>query len=130
MRRYRNWLRRRTSCLVAKSVPGESPAEGAAFQSRGVPGAADANLILLKVGVGCQVPQHTHVGSEYTQVLSGAFTDAAGRYAAGDCVEANEDIDHQPVVDGDVECICLAAVEGRLRLRSFVARLLQPMLGI
>ena len=95
-----------------------------------IPEDHNANVILLKVGAGRRVPHHGHEGTEYTQVLSGAFSDALGHYVAGDCIEADDDIDHQPVVDNDGECICLAAVEGRLRLHSFVARLLQPFLGI
>jgi len=95
-----------------------------------IPREPEANVILLKVGAGRLVPRHGHEGVEYTQVLSGAFSDALGRYAAGDCIEADDDIDHQPTVEGDQECICLAAVEGRLRLHSFVARLLQPFLGL
>jgi putative transcriptional regulator len=89
-----------------------------------------ANVILLRVGAGCPVPRHTHDGAEYTQVLSGAFSDSMGHYGPGDCVEADEGVDHQPIVDPDGECICLAAVEGRLRLHSFVARLIQPFFGL
>ena len=95
-----------------------------------LPEAPDANVIMLRVGAGQKVPQHTHTGTEYTQVLTGAFSDSFGRYRAGDCVEADEDVDHQPVVDPDGECICLAAVDGRLRLDSWIGRMLQPLIGI
>ena len=95
-----------------------------------LPEAPDANVIMLKVGAGQKVPQHTHTGTEFTQVITGSFSDAFGRYRAGDCVEADEDVDHQPVVDLDGECICLAAVEGRLRLNSWIGRMFQPLIGI
>lgn len=95
-----------------------------------LPEAPDANVIMLRVGAGQKVPQHSHTGTEYTQVLTGSFSDAFGRYRAGDCVEADEDVDHQPVVDSQGECICLAAVEGRLRLNGWISRLLQPLIGI
>ncbi len=95
-----------------------------------IPEDLDANVILLRVDAGRSVPQHTHIGTEYTQVLSGAFSDALGNYRSGDCIEADEDIDHQPLVGAEGECICLAAVEGRLYLHSFVARLLRPFLGL
>jgi putative transcriptional regulator len=95
-----------------------------------IPEDLDANVILLKVESGRSVPRHGHVGTEYTQVLSGAYSDTLGHFGSGDFIEADEDIDHQPVVDHGGECICLAAVEGRLRLHSFVARLLQPFLGL
>lgn len=90
----------------------------------------DANVIMLKVAAGQKVPQHGHTGTEFTQVISGSFSDRFGRYRAGDCVEADEDVDHQPVVDAEGECVCLAAVEGRLRLHGFLGRLFQPLIGI
>jgi putative transcriptional regulator len=45
-------------------------------------------------------------------VLTGSFSDSLGQYRAGDRVEMDDEVDHQPVVDRDGECICLAAVEG------------------
>jgi len=53
-----------------------------------------------------------------------------GRYVAGDCVEADEDVDHQPIVDSEGECICLAAVEGRLLLQGWIGRVVQRFIGI
>lgn len=95
-----------------------------------VPGEPTANVVLLKIAPGMQMPQHGHSGVEYTQILKGAFTDADGRYAAGDCVEADEDLDHRPVAEAGESCICLAAIEGKLKLHSPLARLIQPLLGV
>ena len=105
---------------------------GGGFQWRRLtlPYAPDANLMMLKVQPGQRMPHHTHVGTEYTQVMQGSFHDDFGRYVAGDCVEADDDIDHQPIIDSDVECICLAAVEGKLRLRGWLARMVQPFIGL
>ncbi len=105
---------------------------GGGFQWRRLtlPHAPDANVMMLKVQPGQRMPHHTHVGTEYTQVMQGAFHDDFGRYVLGDCVEADDDIDHQPIVDSDVECICLAAVDGRLRLRGWLARMVQPFIGL
>ncbi|MBU6266719.1 MAG: ChrR family anti-sigma-E factor [Sphingomonadales bacterium] len=89
-----------------------------------------ANVIMLKVGAGFAVPHHSHTGREFTQVISGGFSDALGRYAAGDCIEADADIDHQPLADSDEPCVVLAAVEGRLRLRNWLGRLAQPLIGL
>ena len=100
------------------------------FSRISIPEDRRANVMLLKVAAGRSVPQHGHDGVEYTQVLSGSFSDALGHYGPGDLIEADDDIDHQPIVGEDGECICLAAVEGRLRLHSFVARLVQPFLGL
>ena len=95
-----------------------------------LPEAPDASVIMLKASPGRKMPHHTHSGVEYTQIMQGAFHDDFGRYVAGDCVEADEDVDHQPIVDSDEDCICLAAVEGRLKLRGWLARLAQPFLGL
>ncbi len=92
--------------------------------------APDANVIMLKVAPGGKMPHHTHRGTEYTQILQGAFHDEFGRYVAGDCIEADDEVEHQPLIDSDVDCICLAAFDGRLRLQGFFGRLLQPLLGI
>ncbi len=95
-----------------------------------IPDEPEASALLFKVSAGRRMPQHSHDGIEYTQVISGAFSDATGRYGPGDCIEADEDIDHQPIADSDGDCICLAAVEGRLRLHSFVGRMMQPFIRL
>jgi putative transcriptional regulator len=95
-----------------------------------LPESPDANVIMLRVAAGRPVPHHGHSGTEYTQVLTGSFSDALGQYRAGDCIEMDEEVSHQPVVDRDGECICLAAVEGRLRLSGWIGRLIQPLIGI
>jgi putative transcriptional regulator len=102
------------------------------FQFRRVtlPHAPEANVIMLKVAPGQKMPHHTHSGTEYTQILQGSFHDDFGRYVAGDCVEADEEVEHQPIVDSDVDCICLAAVDGRLKLSGWLGRLAQPFVGV
>jgi putative transcriptional regulator len=92
-------------------------------------GEVEASAMLMRVSAGRQMPSHTHDGVEYTQVLSGAYSDASGRFVAGDYDEANGEVSHQPHADPGQDCICLAAIEGRLRLTSFVGRLAQSMLG-
>ena len=93
------------------------------------PGENEASAMLMRVSAGRRMPKHTHDGVEFTQVLSGVFYDASGRYLTGDYIEADEAVDHQPVADESMDCICLAAVEGRLRLTSFVGRWAQTVLG-
>ena len=89
-----------------------------------------ANVIMLRVSAGQAVPRHSHTGREFTQVISGGFSDALGHYLPGDCIEADTDIEHQPQVDPDGECVVLASVEGRLRLSSWLGRLAQPLIGL
>lgn len=96
----------------------------------GVPHDPDANLILLKVGRGKALPDHGHVGTEFTYIVSGSFTDRFGTFRKGDLAEMDEDVEHQPVVDADGDCICLAALEGKMRFKGVIGRLLQPIFGI
>ncbi|WP_313528277.1 ChrR family anti-sigma-E factor [Shinella sp.] len=96
----------------------------------GVPQDPEANLILLKVGPGRALPDHGHVGTEFTYIVSGSFTDRFGKFQPGDLAEMGEDIEHQPVVDADGDCICLAAMEGKMRFKSVIGRMLQPIFGI
>lgn len=95
----------------------------------GVAGDPRANVVMLRIPAARSVPRHGHTGREFTQVLVGGFSDGRDAYAAGDLIEADEHIDHQPLVDADGECICLAAVEGRLRIHG-IGRLLQPFVGL
>ena len=94
-----------------------------------VPGDDEANVMLLKVAAGRKLPEHTHGGLEYTQVLKGSFSDARGRYDPGDMDEADAAVQHQPIVDDGGECICIAALEGQMHMRGFFGRLIQPFIG-
>jgi putative transcriptional regulator len=85
---------------------------------------------LLRVAPGTSLPDHGHHGWEATCVLSGSFTDATGTYGPGDVAETDVSLMHQPVAGTGEACICLIAWEGRLRMRGFLARLVQPLLGV
>ncbi len=92
--------------------------------------APEANVILLRFAAGSAAPRHGHRGREYTQVLHGRFSDADGQYGPGDLTEADENVDHQPIVDADGDCLCLAALEAPIRIHSFLGRLVQPLIGL
>ena len=94
-----------------------------------VPGSSDAKVLLLKGRAGLKLPAHGHDGTEFLQVLTGSLFDERGRYHPGDLDEADTDVDHQPVVGPDSECICLVALEGDTRLHSALGRLLWPYIG-
>jgi len=94
-----------------------------------VAGAPEANVVLLRIPAAGAAPRHGHTGREFTQVLVGGFSDGRDAYAAGDFAEADPTVDHLPQVDADGECICIAAVEGRLRIHG-IGRLLQPFIGL
>lgn len=89
---------------------------------------ANARLMLLRVGAGRKLPEHGHFGTEFTQVLVGSFSDEYGRYLPGDFSEMDHEVEHQPMVDGEGECICLIAIEGGMRLTGFFGRLIQPFI--
>jgi putative transcriptional regulator len=67
---------------------------------------------------------------ELTLVLQGAFRDDVDRFGPGDVEIATEDLEHTPVAEGGVPCICLAATDAPLRFNSFLPRVLQPVFRI
>jgi putative transcriptional regulator len=100
---------------------------GVRWRSVNLPTKANASrLFLLKAAPGTQLPHHAHVGTELTVILKGAFRHAGGRFGIGDCDDADETVEHLPVVEDGEECICLVAMQGHIRLLSFVGRLIQP----
>lgn len=103
---------------------------GMSMSRVGVPHAPDASVILLKVGPGRALPDHGHVGAEFTHIVSGSYTDRLGKFGPGDLAEVGEDVEHQPVVDAGGDCVCLAAMEGRMRFKSVIGRMLQPIFRI
>ncbi|MDX2157524.1 MAG: ChrR family anti-sigma-E factor [Hyphomicrobiaceae bacterium] len=95
-----------------------------------VPDADGARVFLLRAAPGTRMPHHTHTGSELTLVLSGAFAHEGGTYRAGDFDEADDDVEHQPVVRPGATCVCLVAMTGDLRLVGWLGRVLQPFVRI
>ena len=92
--------------------------------------ASRGHLRLMRIGAGCRMPEHGHGGEEITLILSGAYHDKLGRFAPGDVADLDEDIEHQPVVEREADCICLVATEAPARFKSWPARLLQPFIGV
>jgi len=73
--------------------------------------AVKGDLRLIKLAGGRKIPVHSHTGSELTFVIDGAFADQTGRYRAGDVQDLDEEIEHQPVADESLGCVCLVASE-------------------
>lgn len=92
--------------------------------------AGAAMVRLLYIPAGAAVPDHGHTGRELTLVLQGAFRDEDGRYGVGDVEDANESVEHTPVAEAGLPCICLAVTDAPLRFRSLVPRMLQPFFRI
>ncbi len=94
-------------------------------------GADDARLDLIKVAPGRRLPGHGHAGMELTCVLRGAFGDETGEYRAGDVAEGEPGLEHEPMaLPVGEDCVCLIATEGRLRAHGWLARLVQPLVGV
>lgn len=94
-----------------------------------IPGSPDEKVMLLKGKAGLHLPAHGHTGLEFMQILSGSLLDERGQYFPGDLDEADDDVDHRPVVGHNSDCVCLAALEGDTRLHGFLGRLLRPIVG-
>jgi putative transcriptional regulator len=105
---------------------------GRGVQWRSVEVASDegVRVFMLKAAPGTKLPRHRHTGTEWTCVFDGAFTHALGRYGAGDFDEADESVEHDPVVDAADGCVCLVALQGHIELQSWLGRLIQPFVRI
>jgi len=95
-----------------------------------LPYESDTRVFLLKSGPGTKMLQHTHTGVELTCVLSGAFRQDGSRYGPGDFDLGDETINHQPIVEGGQDCICLVAMQGKLRLNGLLGRIMQPFVRL
>lgn len=84
---------------------------------------------LLKIGPGRAMLPHSHDGNELTLILEGSFSDEIGRFRQGDIADLDETIDHQPLVDSEIDCICLVATDSPLKFSSLLGKLVQPLTG-
>ncbi len=89
-----------------------------------------ANVRLLYIPAGAQMPDHGHRGTELTLVLRGAFRDQDEHFARGDIEIATEADAHTPIADEGVACICLAATDAPLKFQGLVPRIVQKFVRI
>ncbi|MEH0167620.1 ChrR family anti-sigma-E factor [Paucibacter sp. JuS9] len=123
----RAWPRAMEGCAIG---PWRWMAPGMRFSRVTLPWDLQANVILLRIGAGKLLARHTHSDSELTQVLHGSFHDGRALFSAGDFDATDDSILHQPAVEPGGECVCLAAVSGRLVFESRVARTFGSLIGI
>jgi putative transcriptional regulator len=95
-----------------------------------LPASREATVRLLYIPAGAAVPDHGHRGTELTQVLQGAFRDEGDVFGPGDIEVATEDMQHQPVAEAGLDCICLAATDAPLRFTTMLPRIAQPFFRI
>jgi putative transcriptional regulator len=103
---------------------------GIQWRSVDVPSDAGVRVFMLRARPGTKLPRHRHTGTEWTCVFEGAFSHHLGRYGAGDFDEADETVEHNPVVDNELGCVCIVAMEGSIALQGFFGRLIQPFVRI
>ncbi len=105
---------------------------GRGVQWRTVDVASDdaVRVFMLKAAPGTKLPRHKHTGTEWTCVFEGAFRHDLGRYGPGDFDEADDTVEHDPVVEQGAPCICLVAMQGTIKLQGTLGRLIQPFLRI
>jgi len=70
---------------------------------------------LYRIEPGAAVPRHSHAGNEFTLVVAGGFSDAAGNYGPGDLVVNGPDDTHRPVGDEGEICYALSLRDGGLK---------------
>jgi putative transcriptional regulator len=87
------------------------------------PHAPDDRIYLLSAAPGMATAKHSHSGSEFTLVLSGALSDGEAVYRAGDFTERDASDTHHPKAHGDAPCVCLFATHGRLSAAGWIGRI-------
>lgn len=95
-----------------------------------LPVAGPTRVFLLKAGAGTTMLPHTHSGIEITCVLHGAFRQAGARLGPGDFDLGDGTIDHRPQIESDEECLCLVAMQGDLRMKGIIGRIVQPFVRL
>jgi putative transcriptional regulator len=85
---------------------------------------------LLRVEPGRAMPEHGHGGSELTMILRGSYQDEVGHFGPGDVADLADDVEHKPVADAVLGCICIIASEKPAVFKGFFARMIQPLTGI
>ena len=79
-------------------------------------------ISLLKAEPGAKIFQHTHEGEEATLVLSGALQDGEKILNPGDVSIVNEEHTHNPAIIGDIPCICLIVMSGKVKFTGRFTR--------
>jgi putative transcriptional regulator len=83
------------------------------------------SLTCLEPGRG--LPQHGHVGAEFTVVMAGNFSDATGSYGVGDFAVGPGTGDHEPIAGPGAPCIALTVLERPVVLTGAWGRWMNPL---
>jgi putative transcriptional regulator len=92
--------------------------------------ASGTRLDLIRASPGAALPGHGHTGLEMACILQGSYADTTGAYNAYDIAEGDPALRHAPIAAAGTDCICLIATTGRLLADTWLARLVQPLIGV
>ncbi|WP_409432231.1 ChrR family anti-sigma-E factor [Litorimonas sp. RW-G-Af-16] len=87
-------------------------------------------LYLLRAKGGMQMPEHGHKGEEWTLILTGSYTVGDDTYMRGDLHIEDDTTEHSPYINEGEDCICLVMTQAPLKMKPFMAKLVQPIVGI
>ncbi len=90
----------------------------------------ETRVFLLKSSPGTRFLPHGHTGFEMTSVLTGSFSHDGQRYGPGDFDLGDPDTGHEIAIGREGDCISLVAMQGKLKLRGLLGRLVQPFIAI
>jgi len=90
----------------------------------------DTKAFMLKASPGAKLPAHGHKGIEWTCIVEGAYRHDYGRFGPGDFDEADETVEHRPLVESGGSCICIVALQRGIELKSWLGRVVQPLIRI
>jgi putative transcriptional regulator len=124
------WQSEQQTLLGYDLGPWRWVAPGLHYRAVKAPEVSGTRVFMLKAAPGLKIPQHIHTATELTCVLQGAFIHEGGRYAAGDCDDADQDDAHNPLIDDGEVCICLVAMQGDIKLTGVLGRMIQPFIRI
>jgi putative transcriptional regulator len=92
-----------------------------------LPGDTSHRVSVLRLEPGRGLPMHRHVGTEYTVVLQGGYTDSTGNYGVGDFAVGPGPEQHEPIADPGEPCIALMVVEKPIVLTGPFGRFFNPL---
>ncbi len=90
----------------------------------------DVKVGLLSCAAGAEVTLHSHDGEEMAVVVAGEYQDGDQIFRYGDMQYSDETVEHRPVADQKSGCTVLLLNRGRLRAKSFLARIFMRLISM
>lgn len=87
-------------------------------------------LYLLRAKGGMRMPEHSHIGEEWTLILDGAYSSNGKTYRRGDIHIEDETETHAPEIVEGGDCICLVMAQGPVVMKNWLPKIVQQVVGI